>query len=81
MPNQDQAFAVSVSGSAAAGWVVKIYYNDGNGDPHHATSTDDAVVEQVKWIRDQWEAGRSVKFEFIVSGPTLDDVITTTQKP
>jgi len=81
MPNQDDATSVSVSGCSTAGWTVKIYYTDGNGGERHATSHDEKVVEQVKFIRDQWQAGKSVTFSFIVSGPTLDSVTTSTSKP
>jgi hypothetical protein len=83
MPTQDNATAVAVTGSSSAGWTGKIFYNDDNGDPCCASSTNDKIVEQIKFIRDKWADGKSVNFSFEldVDGITIIGVTTTTPKP
>lgn len=78
---QTNATAISVTGSSLTGWSVKIWYVDDDGNAVSATSENDKVVEQGKFIRDKWFEGKSVDFAFEVDNGVITSITTPVQKP
>jgi hypothetical protein len=79
--DQSCVSSVSITTSGVGAQSGGLTYVDGNGDTVTATSADSKIVEELKFIRKQWAAGKSVEFEFTVSVGCITGLVVTQSKP
>jgi len=79
--NQGNANSVTITGSASS-TIGTLNYTTDDGNTLSALTTEADILEQLKYIRDEWKQNREVLFLFEVGqGDTLLSVTVTVTKP
>ena len=79
--NQDNATRIDITTTASGGQVAKLTFEDGDGVDVVAEASDAKLVAELKYIRDQWAAGKEVKFTFEVSSGFITSLTVSANKP
>jgi hypothetical protein len=77
---QDNATSLTITGYGS-GTTGVLNYADDAGNAKHAASDKKDIVDQLKYIRDQWKEGKSVTFIFEVEGDVLKSITVGVSKP
>jgi hypothetical protein len=79
--DQSKAKRIDITTTGAGGQVAKLTFEDADGNDVQADASDAKLVAELKYIRDQWAAGKEVKFTFEVSSGFITSLTVSANKP